>query len=160
LHHAHELKDESGKPQEIVHRDVNPSNIFVTYDGVPKLIDFGMAKAIDRFASTTAGVVKGKLAYLSPEQTPGAPADRRADVFALGVALWELTVDRRLFKGDDDVETVRRVQAADVPEPGSVVAGYPRALAEIVTRALARDPEKRYQNAADVARDLDAFVAT
>jgi hypothetical protein len=158
LDHLHGIASDDGKPLEAVHRDVNPANVFITYDGEAKLIDFGLAKAHDRIASTAAGIVKGKLAYLSPEQAQGRPADRRADVFALGVVLWELTVDQRLFKQADDAETVRRVRAAEVPDPAELVPGYPRAFADIVLRALARDPEARYQSARELAQDLDAFV--
>ena len=98
LHHAHELRDESGQALDIVHRDVNATNIFVTYDGEIKVIDFGLAKAANRASKTAAGVIKGKVAYMSPEQAVGAPVDRRTDVFALGTTLWELGCDRRLFK--------------------------------------------------------------
>ncbi|HEX3345466.1 MAG TPA: serine/threonine-protein kinase, partial [Polyangiaceae bacterium] len=117
LEYAHDLADDRGAPLHVVHRDVNPANIFLTQEGTPKLIDFGLAKARDRIASTAIGVVKGKLAYLAPEQAHGKPADRRSDVFALGVTLWETALDRRLFHDESDVETVRRVREADVPDP-------------------------------------------
>ena len=103
LHHAHEVTDKDGKSIELVHRDVNASNIFVTYDGHVKLIDFGLVKATNRVTSTIEGIVKGKLAYLSPEQALGKPVDRRTDIFALGATLWELTTDRRLFKKEKDL---------------------------------------------------------
>src|SRR5580698_4191277 len=158
LHHAHELRDDGGKPLHVIHRDVSPSNIFLTDDGVPKLIDFGLAKARDRIASTAIGVIKGKLAYLAPEQVLGHPADRRADIFALGVTLWEVSLDRRLFRGESDVETVRRVRDADVPDPTTVLADYPPALAEALKRALAKDPAARFQTAGGLRDALDAFV--
>jgi serine/threonine protein kinase/tetratricopeptide (TPR) repeat protein len=158
LHYAHELCDEHGAPQNIVHRDVNPANIVLTRGGVPKLIDFGLAKARDRLASTAVGIVKGKLAYLAPEQAQGSEADRRADVFALGVTLWELTLDRRLLRGDSDVETVRRAQKAEIPDPTTLDDQYPRALAQAVMRALAREPGDRWQTAAELREALDAFV--
>jgi len=160
LHYAHELKDDEGKPRNVVHRDVNPSNIFVTDEGLPKLIDFGLAKARDRIASTAVGVVKGTLAYMAPEQTHGKPADPRTDVFALGVVLWETTLDRRLFHEDDDVQTVRRVREAQVPDPTTLAEGYPRALADAVTRALALDPADRWQTAAELRDALDAYVSS
>jgi protein kinase-like protein len=158
LHHAHELRDERGRPLHVIHRDVSPSNIFLTDQGVPKLIDFGLAKARDRIASTAIGVIKGKLAYLAPEQVLGHNADRRADIFALGVTLWEVSLDRRLFRRDTDVETVRRVRDAEVPDPRSLAPDYPAALAEALARALAKDPAARFQTAAGLRDALDAFV--
>jgi hypothetical protein len=160
LHYAHELKDDGGAPFGVVHRDVNPANIFITSEGTPKLIDFGLAKARDRIASTAIGVVKGKLAYLAPEQAHGKPADRRSDVFALGVTLWELTLDRRLFSEGSDVETVRRVREADVPDPRTVQPGYPDKLAEALLKALARDPAQRWQTAAELRDALDAYASS
>jgi serine/threonine-protein kinase len=158
LHYAHVLTDQRGAALNVVHRDVNPANIFITRDGVPKLIDFGLAKARDCIASTAIGVVKGKLAYLAPEQTHGRPADRRSDVFALGVTLWEITLDRRLFLDDTDVETVRRVREAQIPDPTMLAEDYPPALAKAVVRALAREPDERWQTAAELRDALDAFV--
>jgi eukaryotic-like serine/threonine-protein kinase len=160
LHHAHELVDDTGTLEHVVHRDVNPANIFITKGGVPKLIDFGLAKARDRIASTAFGIVKGKLAYLAPEQAHGHPADRRSDVFALGVTLWETTLDRRLFLDDTDVETIRRVRETEVPDPTTLDERYPRALADALDRALMRDPKDRWQTAAGLRDALDAFVAS
>ena len=158
LAYAHELVDDKGALEHLVHRDVNPANIFVTREGIPKLIDFGLAKARDRIASTAFGVVKGKLAYLAPEQAQGQPADRRSDVFALGVTLWEMSLDRRLFLDETDVETIRRVREAEVPDPSTLDERYPRALADALVRALARDPEDRWRTAAELRDALDAFV--
>ena len=138
-----------------MHRDVNATNIFVTYDGDIKVIDFGLAKAANRASKTAAGVIKGKVAYMSPEQAVGAPIDRRTDVFALGTTLWELACDRRLFKRSDDVETLRRVHAAEVPDATRIVDGFPPQLWRILERALARDKDRRYRTAAELARDLD-----
>ena len=159
LHHAHELVDDKGEPLNIVHRDVNPANIFITREGVPRLIDFGLAKARDRIASTAIGVVKGKLAYLAPEQAHGKPADRRSDVFALGVTLWETALDRRLFHDDSNVETIRRVREAAVPDPRTLADGFPPALADAIVRALALDPQERWQTAAELRDALDAYLA-
>jgi serine/threonine protein kinase len=158
LHYAHELVGDDGKPADIVHRDVNATNIFLTYEGGVKIIDFGLAKAANRASKTAAGVIKGKVAYMSPEQAVGASVDRRTDVFALGTTLWELSCDRRLFKHTDEVETLRRVHAAEVPDPTKIVTGYPPELARILQRALARDRDRRYPTAAALAADLDAFA--
>lgn len=158
LNHAHELRGPDGTPLDIVHRDVNATNIFVTYDGTIKIIDFGLAKAANRASKTAAGIIKGKVAYMSPEQAVGAPVDRRTDVFALGTTLWEIACDRRLFKRPDEVETLRRVHAAEVPDPRYLVAGFPERLWSILQHALERDCDKRYATAAELARDLDAFA--
>ncbi|MGH7297637.1 MAG: serine/threonine protein kinase, partial [Polyangiaceae bacterium] len=159
LHYAHELVDEQGAPLHVVHRDVNPSNIFLTFDGEVKLFDFGLAKAKGREASR-AGIVKGKLPYLSPEQVAQLPLDRRSDTYMLGTTLWEMTTMRRLFKREDDVETLMAVRAGLVPDPRATVPTYPEDLWAIVRRALARDREERYATTAELARDLDAFVAS
>jgi len=158
LHHAHELRDETGRIENVVHRDVNPSNVQVTFDGRIKIIDFGLARSDSRSSKTAAGIVKGKLAYLSPEQIEGQPPDRRADIFALGTTLWEVTVDRRLFKREGDLDTVRAIQKCEVPDPRTLVADYPSGLWQVVGRALARDPRARYQTAAEMANDLEGYV--
>ncbi len=155
LHHAHEVRDKDGKSIELVHRDVNASNIFVTYDGHVKLIDFGLVKATNRVTSTVQGVVKGKLAYLSPEQALGKPVDRRTDIFALGATLWELTTDRRLFKRDHDLDTLKQVKDAIVPDPTEIVSGYPPKLWAALKRALARDRNDRYATMKEFVKDLD-----
>ncbi|MEO7109273.1 MAG: serine/threonine-protein kinase [Polyangiaceae bacterium] len=160
LHYAHELKDENGVPLEMVHRDVNATNIFIEYDGKVKVIDFGLAKAVGRVSRTAAGVIKGKLAYMSPEQVTGGGLDRRADIFALGVTLWEMSVDRRLFKVKDDIETLKAVHEARVPDPTQLVHGYPPLLWKVLKRALVRDRDARYATAKDMAAALDAFIAS
>lgn len=156
LHHAHELRDAKGELKNLVHRDVNASNIFITYDGQVKVVDFGLAKAAGRISRTAAGIVKGKLAYMSPEQTVGRPLDRRTDIFALGATLWEITADRRLFKGKDDVSTLTAVNQAKVPDPRKLVADYPRELWSVLRRSLQRDKEKRFSSALEMAKALDA----
>ncbi|MBK6459987.1 MAG: protein kinase [Myxococcales bacterium] len=158
LHHAHELRGDDGSSLDLVHRDVNQSNLFVTYEGDVKVIDFGLAKAANRVSQTAAGVLKGKLSYLAPEQVTGAKLDRRADIFALGVALWEVTVDRRLFKGRDDIDTLMRVNRCEVPDATTLVDGYPPRLWAIVSKCLAREREHRYGSAQALATDLDVFV--
>ncbi|MFO0678603.1 MAG: serine/threonine-protein kinase [Polyangiaceae bacterium] len=158
LHYAHGHKDANGLPLAIVHRDVNATNLFVTYDGDVKIIDFGLAKAANRVSRTAAGIIKGKAAYMSPEQTMGQPLDPRTDVFALGITLWEIAVDRRLFKQEDDVETLKRVHAALVPDPTQLVDGFPPGLWNVLKKALARDRNDRFASAGDFAKALDAFV--
>ena len=157
LHHAHELRDEAGRPVGFVHRDVTPSNVLLTYDGRIKIIDFGLAKAQHRLSKTGFGILKGKYAYMAPEQAATSQVDRRTDVFALGVTLWELSCDRRLFKRKDDVETLIAVGAAQVPDPCGLVMGYPRPLWRVLRRAMRREPDKRYQTALEMAKDLDGL---
>ena len=159
LTHAHDLKGEDGKPLNIVHRDVNPTNVFLTYDGQVKLIDFGLVKAEGRVTKSAEGVVKGKVPYLSPEQVAEAPIDRRTDIYALGATLWEMTTGRRLFKRATDLETIRAIRAQDIPDPRTLSEGlYPDALHAIVMRALAREPADRYPDAEAMAVDLRAFL--
>jgi eukaryotic-like serine/threonine-protein kinase len=160
LHYAHELCDEDGTWLHVVHRDVNPSNIFLTFEGEVKLFDFGLARARGRRHKTEAGIVKGKVAYLAPEQLDQLPVDRRSDVFTLGTTLWEMTTMRRLFKRDHDLATVLAIKEGKVADPRALVAGYPEALWTIVQRALAKDRDARYQRASDLAHDLDTFVGS
>ncbi len=160
LHAAHELRGADGAPAGVVHRDVSPQNIFVLYDGVAKVVDFGIARSDERTTEKTrTGVVKGKLAYMAPEQLVGAPLDRRVDVFALGIVLWECTLGRRLFQRPNDAETMFAVVRAEIPSPASIAPNYPPMLERIVMRALAADPTQRYQTAGELARDLERFVA-
>jgi serine/threonine protein kinase len=157
LHHAHELES-SGVKQNVIHRDVNPSNVFVTYDGQPKIIDFGLAKAKNRVTETGLGVIKGKVAYMAPEQTRSSrDIDRRIDVFALGVTLWELTVDKRLFKRGDNVSTMAAVAECKIPDPTTLIPEYSPALWAILKKALAKDRGDRYATAREMADELDAF---
>jgi serine/threonine-protein kinase len=158
LHYAHELSDAHGVWLNIVHRDVTPSNIFLTYDGRVKLFDFGLARAKGKRHKTESGIVNGKLAYLAPEQLAQLPVDRRCDVFALGTTLWELTTMRRLFKREHDLATAQAIQDSVIPDPRSFIAPYPTQLWNIVERALAKDRNERYQRASDLAHDLDEFV--
>ena len=159
LQHAHELVDD-GKPVALIHRDVNPANVFVTFDGAIKLFDFGMAKTMMRTSAKTApGVVKGKLSYLAPEQIMQLPLDRRADIFGLGTTLWELCTMKRLFQRDSDVETVRAVHVGAIPDVRTHVAEVPARLAAIVARSLERNRDHRYATAVDLAKDLEEVAA-
>jgi len=147
LHAAHTLADESGKPLEVVHRDVSPSNIFVTYSGVVKVLDFGIATAAHRLTQTATGQLKGKVMYMSPEQCRGEPLDRRSDIFSLGVVLYELSMQRRLFKRPNELMVLKAVCDEPVPRPSRERHDYPRALEAICMRALARRKEDRYESA-------------
>lgn len=160
LHGAHELRGRTGQLLNLVHRDVTPHNLFCTYDGYTKVVDFGIAKVVDRLASTRAGTLKGKLAYMSPEQVRGQDVDRRTDIFALGVVLWELTTNRRLFRMETDLDTLEKVQACVVPLPSTLVPDYPPALQDVVMRALARRPEDRFQTARELSRALQQYLMT
>ena len=157
LHHAHERRGKGGQPLNIVHRDISPANIMVGYDGSVKVLDFGIAKAEERATKTVGGMIKGKYGYMSPEQCKGKPIDRRSDIFALGICLYELTTLRRAFKGNDDFETMKRIVAGDVIMPSVAVSGYPRELEAIILTALASDPNARFQTAQEMIEAIDAF---
>jgi serine/threonine-protein kinase len=155
LQHAHRLT-EKGKPLNLVHRDVTPHNVLLSYDGAVKLTDFGVAKAGN--SQTSAGVLKGKFAYMSPEQSRGEPVDARTDVFALGIVLWEMLTGGRLFEGDSDVAVLRAVQQSAIAPPARLNPDVPPELDAIVMRALERDPATRYQTAQELERALASFV--
>ncbi|MCA9599422.1 MAG: serine/threonine protein kinase [Myxococcales bacterium] len=154
LHAAHELKDEDGMPRDLVHRDVSPQNVFVTYGGQVKLLDFGIAKAANRSTRTEAGQVKGKFAYMSPEQCLGKPLDRRSDIFALGIVLWELSTGRRLFKRGSEHLTFKAICDERILKPSEVVPDYPPVLENVVMKALSRRRDDRYQTAQEMRREL------
>ncbi len=158
LHAAHENRAADRTPLRIVHRDVSPGNVLVTFGGAVKLIDFGIAKAARRRTVTQAGQLKGKAGYMSPEQCTGTAIDRRSDIFALGVLLYELTTTRRLFAGGDEYATMRMIVDGRISPPSRVVADYPAELEAILMRALARDPDDRYQTARDLHLDLVRFA--
>ncbi len=158
LHHAHEKVGTDGRPLGIVHRDVSPSNVLVTYEGDVKVVDFGIAKAAAAQVSTIAGTLKGKIPYMSPEQCRGEAVDRRSDIFSIGTLLWELTTGKRLFAGENEFAILNRVAKADVPPPSSVRPEYPPELEAIVMRALSVDAESRYPTAIDLQIDLEDFA--
>ena len=155
LHAAHELCDEQGKRLDIVHRDVSPQNTFIQYAGQVKVIDFGIAKAIDRqAASTQTGQVKGKFAYMAPEQIKFESVDRRADIFAMGAVLHELFTGEKLFSREHDLLMFKALCEDPIPHPSAVRRDLPVAFDAIVMRALARNPAERYESAAAMRRDL------
>ena len=160
LHAAHELVDDHGYPLNVVHRDFTPHNVFVTYDGAVKVFDFGVARAEGRVHQTETGMLKGKLAYMSPEQLARAPIDRRLDVWAAGVCLWELLTLRRLFGTRSEIEIVQAIGSEVILEPSLVRAGVPKELDAITMRALERDPDRRTNSARILARELNQFAST
>ncbi len=160
LDYAHKKKDAAGKTLGIIHRDVSPQNVLVSYDGEVKVIDFGIAKAASRSTKTQAGVLKGKFGYMSPEQVRGLPLDRRSDIFAIATILYELLTAERLFLGESDFATLEKVRNVDVPKPSQTVPGCPPEIEKIILRGLARDAEDRYQWASEMQADLQAWLAT
>jgi serine/threonine-protein kinase len=157
LHAAHEVRDDEGQPLHVIHRDVTPQNLFVAFDGTVRVVDFGVASAAHRLHQTQTGAVKGKLAYLAPEQAKRGPIDRRVDVWALGVVLWEMLVGERLFQRDSAPETIAAVLFDKIPNPSSIRPHIPGELDRIVMRALARELDARYPTAQALAQDLHRF---
>lgn len=159
LEYAHNRVDAEGKPLEIVHRDVSPTNILVSYEGAIKLVDFGIARATLRRGRTRTGHKKGKVPYMSPEQCRGQTVDRRSDLFSLGTVLYELTTGVRPFLGSSEFMVMDQIVTGQPEPPSRVVRDYPPALEAIVLRALARAPGARYQTAAALLEDLEGFIA-
>ncbi len=158
LDFAHRKSDERGSPLGIVHRDVSPQNILVSYDGEVKIVDFGIARAANKMHATEAGVIKGKFGYMSPEQATGKDVDARSDVFAAGILLFEMLTLERLFHGGTDVVTLERVKRADVPTPSRTNPKLPPQLDAIVFKALARNPADRYQSAGEMRLAISRFL--
>lgn len=158
LDHAHKKKDLSGRPLQIVHRDVSPQNVMVSFDGVVKIVDFGIAKAANKLQATNAGIIKGKFAYMSPEQARGELVDARSDIFALGILLYELTTGKRLFRAPSDVQTIQKVANADIAAPSERIPQYPKGLEQIVMTALAAKREARYQDAKAFSDALEGYL--
>jgi serine/threonine-protein kinase len=158
LHAAHELRDESGQALDVVHRDVSPENIFVTFDGMVKVLDFGVAAGRGRRHQTVVGTVKGKYGYMAPEQLRGAKVDRRADVWSLGVVLWELLTGYQLFDSPGWAEAARVVLENEIAPPSRYQPAVPQALDAAVLETLVRDRDKRTPDARAVSKNLRAFL--
>ncbi len=159
LHAAHELKNKGGELLGVVHRDVSPHNILVSYEGATKVTDFGIARAKDNLHVTTEGMVKGKFSYMAPEHARGESIDRRADVYALGVVLYEITTGRRTFQGESDVEVVNRVMRGEITPPSELVPDYSPDLEAIVMQALSPATAHRFQSAEELQGALEAYLA-
>jgi hypothetical protein len=158
LHAAHELADDDGKLYGLVHRDISPSNLFITYDGEVKVLDFGVATAAHRLTRTATGQVKGKFSYMSPEQCLGDGLDRRSDLFSLGVVLYELSTRHRLFKRANELLVLRAVTQEHIPLPSRKIADYPAVLERVTMRSLSRDRDRRHQSALELRNELLAAI--
>lgn len=158
LHVAHELRDHHGRHLDVVHRDISPDNLFVTYSGITRVLDFGVARAAHRVHYSSTGLIRGKAGYLCPELLTARPVDRRADIWSLGVVLWEVVAGRRLFRRGTEVETAVAALHQEVPSLTSLNPHVPEELDRIVQRAVRRDPDSRYPTARQMARDLELLV--
>jgi len=154
LDYAHKLKDFQGKPLNIIHRDISPQNILITYEGDVKIVDFGIAKAASQTTMTQMGMIKGKVAYMSPEQAAGKPIDHRSDIFSCGIILYEMVTGRRMFAGDT-MHILAKVREAQFDKPDEVRPDLPEKLLEVLYRALAKDPANRYQTCGDMLTDME-----
>jgi serine/threonine protein kinase len=158
LDYAHNKRDAQGRDLNLVHRDISPQNVLIGFEGEVKLIDFGIAKAAGKASKTQAGILKGKFGYMSPEQVRGLPIDRRSDIFALGIVLYEMLTSERLFIGETDFSTLEKVRNVEILPPSSFNSAIPEKLERIVLKALEKNVEDRYQNAIDLHDDLQLFM--
>jgi serine/threonine protein kinase len=160
LEYAHTLKDHFGKSLQIIHRDISPQNILISYEGEVALADFGIAKAASKSTETRAGVLKGKLLYMSPEQAWGKPIDRRSDLYSLGVVFYEMVTNRKIFDADSEFSMLEKVRNAEVEFPPDVFANLPQELLKIIKKALEKSPENRYRSAHEMRIDLENYLLT
>lgn len=159
LNFAHNfLNDKTGEPLDIIHRDVSPQNIMISYDGSVKIVDFGIAKAKISTETTQAGILKGKYSYMSPEQTKSKTLDRRSDIFSAGIVLWELLAQQRLFASETDIDTIENVRACEVPSLVKINPKIPKALDLIVAKSLAQNPSERYPTCKEFYADLTRYM--
>ncbi len=159
LYYAHQKTDTYGTALNIVHRDVTPENIFVSFDGTVKVLDFGIAKAANQIEQTRAGEIKGKLSYMSPEQCMGKPLDNRSDLFSLGTVLYEWLTGFKLFTGDSEVAILKSITEGKIYAPSYFKADIPEGVEAILMKALEKDRERRYQTAWDMQYDIDQFLS-
>jgi serine/threonine-protein kinase len=160
LHAAHELKSPTGNPLNVVHRDVSPQNLLISYEGHVKVVDFGIAYAAERLGETKTGTLKGKAAYMSPEQANAQRLDRRSDIFSLGIVLYEAVCLRRLFREENEAATLLKVRDAQVPPPTTVRSDIPAGLEQIIMKCLAKNPDERYATAGELAEALEELMVT
>jgi serine/threonine protein kinase len=158
LDYSHNLKDFQGNPLELIHRDISPQNILVTYQGEVKIVDFGIAKAAKKSSDTKEGLIKGKVSYMSPEQAAGKPIDNRSDIFSTGILLYEMVTGKRMFEGSD-LQVLERVRKADFEPAENIVTDLPREVGEILARALAKGVTRRYKSSIEMLADLEACLA-
>ena len=160
LEYAHTLRDHFGKPLQVIHRDISPQNILISYEGEVMLADFGIAKAASKSTETRAGVLKGKILYMSPEQAWGRSIDRRSDLYSLGVLLYEMVTHRKIFDADSEFSMLEKVRNADVEFPPNVFENIPSSFLQVVQKALEKNPDHRYQSAHDMRVDLENYLLT
>jgi serine/threonine protein kinase len=158
LEYAHRKKDDKGEPMLIVHRDISPQNILISFEGDVKLTDFGIAKAASKASTTDKGALRGKLLYMSPEQAWGKPMDKRSDVFSLGIVFYEMLTEQKPFLGTSETSILETVRECRVPLPTTINDKIPEKLEKVVMKALERDPEVRYQDAGEMLRDLERVL--
>jgi eukaryotic-like serine/threonine-protein kinase len=158
LHYTHERTGADGQLLGIVHRDVSPHNVFLTYDGSVKVVDFGIAKESRQSSRTRTGTLKGKAAYMAPEHAMGQPLDRRSDVFCIGILLWEMTTGRSLYRRRSELATLKAVTEIDAPRPSRMISDYPRDLEKLVMKTLARSPDHRWATAGELIEAIDEIA--